>query len=359
MVSLYVSGLNTIIFLQSVLFQGAKWAHYMLAMSHLGDPRNAFIIYFPVTYCIDKTLGRRVLWAAALSEWVNSILKWFLHDDRPYWWVDENEQYAKAPLLQFSLTCEIGPGSPSGHAMVTGAVLCCVLYYFIRKARTRLQIFLVTVLSVNIFFAVMLLIGVSRVYIATHFPHQVVLGVVIGFVIGVLVIRSSSPRNDTLHHHVFAGTFLITSAAIIYYLLTLCGVDPLWSIEKAKRSCVKPEYVHIRTSVFTAILRDSGAIIGVGIASKTSLYKRLAKLDNTFVMMLFNMAATLAASHIIEMFHLPEEPHTLYYASTFLKNMILSYVVIALAPFATAVICFPVKFFDQPNESDTYKEKAS
>ena len=48
----------------------------MLHLSHLGDPRNAFLIYFPLSFCLHKPTGEKVLWLAALAEWINAILKW-------------------------------------------------------------------------------------------------------------------------------------------------------------------------------------------------------------------------------------------------------------------------------------------
>lgn len=43
-------------------------------------------------------------------------------EDRPFWWV--REYGAGAPdLRQTPLTCETGPGSPSGHVMGFAALL--------------------------------------------------------------------------------------------------------------------------------------------------------------------------------------------------------------------------------------------
>uniref|UniRef100_A0A674JXV1 Phosphatidic acid phosphatase type 2/haloperoxidase domain-containing protein n=1 Tax=Terrapene triunguis TaxID=2587831 RepID=A0A674JXV1_9SAUR len=48
-----------------------------------------------------------------------------LFGQRPYWWVHETGYYGNAstPVIQqFPLTCETGPGSPSGHAMGSAGV---------------------------------------------------------------------------------------------------------------------------------------------------------------------------------------------------------------------------------------------
>jgi hypothetical protein len=47
-----------------------------------------------------------------------------LMEDRPYWWIpDQSGSYGAQiePLHQFPVTCETGPGSPSGHVMVSAA----------------------------------------------------------------------------------------------------------------------------------------------------------------------------------------------------------------------------------------------
>lgn len=66
-----------------------------------------------------------------------------LREDRPYWWVHETQVYGtlgpdnqmifKRPYLkQTPLTCETGPGSPSGHLM-GAAVLAYVLVQAVNK----------------------------------------------------------------------------------------------------------------------------------------------------------------------------------------------------------------------------------
>lgn len=47
-------------------------------------------------------------------------------EDRPYWWVWEQGGGA-VELRHTPLTCETGPGSPSGHVMGSAAVLYALL----------------------------------------------------------------------------------------------------------------------------------------------------------------------------------------------------------------------------------------
>lgn len=63
-------------------------------------------------------------------------------EDRPYWWVHEFNDLGAPDLGQTPLTCETGPGSPSGHVMGFAALLFAVVRWiktdFIKKS-TELQ----------------------------------------------------------------------------------------------------------------------------------------------------------------------------------------------------------------------------
>jgi glucose-6-phosphatase len=74
---------------------------------------------------------------------VHSFLR-LLFGDRPYWWVHEHDGILKAAavtrhasgLRQNPLTCETGPGNPSGHVMdslVLGYVIADVLTTYVIK----------------------------------------------------------------------------------------------------------------------------------------------------------------------------------------------------------------------------------
>ena len=69
----YDSGINFIIYLQKYCTNRQK---EMLFLSKVGDPRNSFLIYFPVAFHLNHSSGVSVLWTAVLSEWLNLILKW-------------------------------------------------------------------------------------------------------------------------------------------------------------------------------------------------------------------------------------------------------------------------------------------
>lgn len=108
-------------------------------------------------------------------------------EDRPYWWIQENRRALSGlpPLQQTPETCETGPGSPSGHAMVN-YVIWFAIAHLLCGPRSRLGSGAATAGSVanrvvwNVFFWLQVLTFLSRTFIAAHFPHQCFLGSLIG-----------------------------------------------------------------------------------------------------------------------------------------------------------------------------------
>ena len=72
--ALFDEGVHFIVHLQK---SWAGWEREMLLLSKIGDPRNSFLIYFPLFYHWNHNLGVSVLWTAVISEWLNLILKWW------------------------------------------------------------------------------------------------------------------------------------------------------------------------------------------------------------------------------------------------------------------------------------------
>ncbi|XP_027623636.1 glucose-6-phosphatase 3 isoform X2 [Tupaia chinensis] len=110
-----------------------------LWVTFLGDPKSLFLFYFPAAYYASRRVGIAVLWISLITEWLNLVFKWFLFGDRPFWWVHESGYYSQAPVQvhQFPSSCETGPGSPSGHCMITGAALWPVMTALSSQVATR------------------------------------------------------------------------------------------------------------------------------------------------------------------------------------------------------------------------------
>lgn len=128
---------------------------------------NFFLLILPLLYwCVDSRLGLRVGFILLASTAVYDLLKLAFAGPRPYW--------VSAAVKPFS--AESSFGIPSGHAQSAVSVWGVIAAY-IRKPWA----WIVAVV-------LMFLIGFSRMYLGVHFPHDVLVGWLIGTVILTLFL---------------------------------------------------------------------------------------------------------------------------------------------------------------------------
>lgn len=296
-----------------------------LVVTHLGDPKAAFLLVFPFTYFVSKRAGIAVLWVAAISEWLNLVFKWVLFGQRPFWWVGETGITTK--VHQFASTCETGPGSPSGHAMVTAAVWWIVVSAVGRAIRSKTNRVLIT--AVPYFFYVLLLVavGLSRIYILAHFPHQVVAGCITGLMIGV-VLGERVPEERTLLYFCKVSFGLLLGTFLFYFALQLIGVDLSWSISLAKKWCSHAEWIRLDTTPFSSLTRDCGALLGLGLAQ----YWRPRGYSLPLTSRALSLAISSMGLYHVHRLPLPVRPLALFYFLLFVKFVIVPQLVIVLVP---------------------------
>ena len=187
------------------------------------------------------------------------VSKWVFRGERPYWWVAE--QGRNISLQQTALTCETGPGFPSGHQQATAVVWLCLLDAV--QAGPRL--------GRLVFTAVQLAMFLSRVFIAAHFPHQCLAGLLAGTaLVGRFYRRGPWLQYRTLPL-LLISTGLVCSALATFYLLTALGLDPNWSIQLAKRHCQNPDWIYVDTTPFYTMIRFSAAAVGLSLSGFLSM----------------------------------------------------------------------------------------
>ena len=136
----------------------------MKGLTFLGS-EPFFLLLFPFLYwCLDSRLGLRLALISFLSGYLNHALKQAFAQPRPF---------TLAPGID--LVREYGYGLPSGHAQ--GAV---VLWGLLAWQARRRWVWVPAA-------ALMLAVGVSRVYLGVHFPTDV-LG---GWLAGALLLAAS------------------------------------------------------------------------------------------------------------------------------------------------------------------------
>jgi membrane-associated phospholipid phosphatase len=145
-----------------LLLQSAGWLEApMRFFTFLGYGDFYFLILPALYWCIDARLGIRMGLILFASSMLNELGKLALHEPRPYWVSSQVKALAAEPTF----------GIPSGHAQNGVAIWGMLAASLRRKAVWAGAIVLV------------FLISVSRLYLGVHFPHDVVVGWLIGAVI--------------------------------------------------------------------------------------------------------------------------------------------------------------------------------
>lgn len=154
------AGLDVVLWLQ------ANGNPFLDALGKLFHNLGLPIFYMPmlalVYWSLDKSMGRRMLFALVLSLAVHTALKQLLRAPRPY----------QVSELVIPLVTQPGYGIPSGHVSDSIVVWGYVLYRLKRGWLWGLLAIYVAIMAW------------SRMYVGVHYPQDVLVGLVIG--IGVL-----------------------------------------------------------------------------------------------------------------------------------------------------------------------------
>jgi membrane-associated phospholipid phosphatase len=144
----------------AVWFQGlGSWLTVPMKFFTFLGSEEFFLLFLPVIYwCVDAGLGLRLGAMLLFNSGVNDFFKLAMHGPRPYWFSTQVQ----------ALSSETSFGVPSGHAQMAVGLWGVLAAYTRRGWAWAVAVF------------VMLMIGLSRLYLGVHFLHDVLLGWVIG-----------------------------------------------------------------------------------------------------------------------------------------------------------------------------------
>lgn len=195
-------GISLIIALQSL----GEWLLLpMRFFSYLGT-EEFFLLMLPLIYwCVDSALGIRVGLVLVTSDLINYVGKLFFMGPRPYW--------VSSHVRGF--WAETSFGIPSGHAQHAASVWGIIAAYVKKTWVWAVALFL-------IFF-----IGFSRLYLGAHFPHDVLLG----WLLGALIVWAFSyfweAAQNWLAHKTLWNKIAIAFSVSLLFILFGYGMASL------------------------------------------------------------------------------------------------------------------------------------
>lgn len=157
-------GVAIVLFLQSL----GLWLKGPMSFFTFMGTEPFFLLIGPaVLWCIDAGLGLRASIGLTVSNILNLAIKVMFLGPRPYWF-DARVQ---------PLSTESSLGAPSGHAQ-NSVVVWGILAAGIKRRWAWAGAILL-----------MFLIGLSRIYLGVHFPHDVIIGWLIGAAVLWIMLR--------------------------------------------------------------------------------------------------------------------------------------------------------------------------
>lgn len=162
-------GIDFILFLQSL---GDWLVGPMKFFTFLGYEEFYLFVAPVILWCWDAGLGLRLGLTLMISDMIGGILKLVFHGPRPYWYDPRVQAYS----------AETSFGVPSTHAQ-NAVVVWGTLAAWINRRWAWIA-------AVTVAF----LIGISRLYLGVHFPHDVL----VGWLIGGLVLWAVMAWEDRL-----------------------------------------------------------------------------------------------------------------------------------------------------------------
>jgi membrane-associated phospholipid phosphatase len=172
----------------------------MRFFSQLGTEDFFFLVLPLIYWSIDSALGLRVGFILVTSSMLNYVGKLLFAGPRPYW-VSSHVR---------GLWPETSFGAPSGHAQHAVSVWGII-------AASRRQVWVWVTAALLIF-----LIGFSRIYLGSHFPHDVVAGWLFGAALLWVFMRYWDPVAAWLGEKSFKQQILI--AFVISMIFVVSGL---------------------------------------------------------------------------------------------------------------------------------------
>lgn len=212
----------------------------MRFFSFLGS-QEFLLLMLPVVYwSINASLGARIGAILLITGGLNDVFKLVFHGPRPYWFSAEVKAYAFEPSF----------GAPSGHSQVSVGIWGLMAAYIKRPWGWAAAI------------GIIFMVGLSRMYLGVHFPHDVLLGWLMGSLVlwiflrymDVLLTRlKSQPLGVQIGLAFGLSTLMLLASSAAFFSLQGWVLPAAWA-ENALRagSPTAPAPLNLHTTVTSA-----------------------------------------------------------------------------------------------------------
>ena len=154
--------------------------NFFKLITKLGNTKTIILLIFLTIVIFYNKLSLYLSSISVVSSAVMIIIKNIIRRDRPH-------------ILR--LITQGGFSYPSGHSMISICFYGFIAYYIINKTDNKIIKYLILTLSILL----ILLIGISRIYVGVHYPSDVIGGYLVSAIILIICINyyiKGSDKND-------------------------------------------------------------------------------------------------------------------------------------------------------------------
>uniref|UniRef100_A0A182QTR7 glucose-6-phosphatase n=1 Tax=Anopheles farauti TaxID=69004 RepID=A0A182QTR7_9DIPT len=288
------------------------------------DPKILFLTVIPVVAGLSTTLYSKLLLSVLLTEYANTIVKWILAEDRPFWWLNETKEFSslnRPKIYQNELTCEPSPGNPSGHLM-TSTTYLFVIFSVLEECLGKYGRLSIISLRV-VYYSTLFFISISRMYFGCHFLHQCIFGIVLGIVMSKVCLSHRLEKYISKQSGKRRVGFVVLICLLmlsLYWIQKLLGIDPQWAVKMAFKWCEDPFYLKPTTTLVFSAIRLTGSLLALAVVGPVQKSKPLN------IMLSIPMVMAMMAMEWVALDHSPRNYGVVvYFLYSFLLYFIFTY----------------------------------
>lgn len=151
-------------------------------------------------WCIDKKIGERVGLITLVTININNLLKGIVLEKRPY----QHDGYEHLQKLPGRDGSEGSTSFPSGHSQNSSTVYTTITLNYKNKIIEIICIVLI------------ILVPISRVLLGVHFPHDVIVGSILGILTAIL-LNYLLNRYQKAELYIYLISFIVFLPSLIFF----------------------------------------------------------------------------------------------------------------------------------------------